>query len=83
MPKIDDEVFTEQEFEHRLQWASLGGTVATATGVHALLLKNAGDYYAQGRDEIASAFRLFARDYEIKVVKPQSAELQKFINGAK
>jgi hypothetical protein len=83
MPKVDDEVFTEEEFEKRLQWSSLGGTVATAKGVHALLLKEAGDHYACGRDDIASAFRLFARDYDIKVVNPQSAELQKFINGEK
>ena len=83
MIKVDDEVFTEEQFEARLQWSSLGGTVATAKGVHALLLKAAGDYYSNGRDEIASAFRSFAKVYNETVVKPQSAELQKFIDGEK
>jgi len=80
MPKVDDEIFTEEQFEHRMQRSSLGGTVETARGVHALLLKTSGDYYIKGRDEIASAFRSFAKSYEDNVLNPRSEELQKFIN---
>lgn len=81
MVKVDDKVMTEEDFEARQQWASLGGTVATAKGVHSLLMEEAGDYFARGKDDIAIAFRGFARAYEEKVVKPQSAALQIFING--
>lgn len=58
---------TKEEFENRLQHSSLGGKVVIAVG--------------RGRDEIAAAFRHFANEYEKDVVLPQSAELQKFING--
>lgn len=78
MPLISDE-----QIEKKMQWSSVAGTVAAAKGVHSLLLKAAGDYYANGRDEIASAFRHFAKDYEKSVVIPQSENLQKFINGSK
>lgn len=80
MVKVDDKVMTEEEFEIEQQWAQIAGVVSTATGVHLLLMKTAGEHYAGGRDDIANAFRLFARDYEVTVVKPQSAALQKFIN---
>lgn len=83
MRKVEGKSYTEKEFEHELLWSSLGGTVSTAQGVHALLMKSAGDYYASGQDEVASAFRSFAKKYEETVVKPRSEELKKFINGAK
>lgn len=79
----DAVAMSDEEFEHHQQWSSLGGTVATAAGVHAKLLHAAGEYYGRGKDEIAHAFRAFANEYEKDVVKPQSAKLQGFINGSK
>lgn len=76
----DAVAMSDEEFEHHQQWSSLGGTVATATGVHARLMVTAGEYFGRGKDEIAHAFRSFANEYEKDVVKPRSAELQKYIN---
>lgn len=80
MPKID---MTEEEFEHQQQWTHLGGTVATAKGVHTKILESAGDYFSRGKDEIALAFRSFAKEYDEKVVRPQSAKLQDFIDESR
>ena len=79
MPKVEEEVLTEAEFEARLQWSSLGGRVSTAKEVHSRLLKVAGDYFSRGQDELAMAFRCFANEYEETVVKPSSTALRNFI----
>ena len=80
--QIKDEVWSEENLEYKLCRSMYSGEFSMAKGVYALLLKQAGDYYAAGRDELASSFRYFAQQFKNNVLDPAGRKFDEYANEA-